>query len=157
MNENAIKKVALFPGSFDPFTIGHESLITRGLKFVDEIVIAIGVNESKKTMFSLDERMAMIHRLYKNEPRVCVMSYDSTTVDFAQKVGAGFILRGVRNAADFEYEKNIADVNRQLAGIETFLLFTLPEHMYVSSSIVRELLHYGKDISQFVPKGTGLY
>ena len=101
--------------------------------------------------------MEAIPELYKDEPRVRVMSYDSLTVDFAQQMNAGFILRGIRTVNDFEYEKSIADVNRKLSGIETFILFTEPEHTHISSSIVRELLRYGKDISQFVPKGTNLY
>ena len=133
-----LKRIALFPGTFDPFTIGHESLVSRGLELVDEIIMAI-------------------QELYKDEPRVRVMSYDSLTVDFAQQMNAGFILRGIRTVNDFEYEKSIADVNRKLSGIETFILFTEPEHTHISSSIVRELLRYGKDISQFVPKGTNLY
>ena len=127
-----LKRIALFPGTFDPFTIGHESLVSRGLELA-------------------------IQELYKDEPRVRVMSYDSLTVDFAQQMNAGFILRGIRTVNDFEYEKSIADVNRKLSGIETFILFTEPEHTHISSSIVRELLRYGKDISQFVPKGTNLY
>lgn len=151
------KRIALFPGTFDPFTIGHESLVSRGLALVDEIVISIGINEKKQTYFSLEMRLEAIRHLYKNEPRVRVASYDSLTVDFACEMNAGFILRGIRTVNDFEYEKSIADVNRKLSGIETFILFTEPEHTHISSSIVRELLRYGKDISLFVPKGTDLY
>lgn len=151
------KRIALFPGTFDPFTIGHQSLVSRGLALVDEIIISIGINDKKQTYFSLDKRMESIYNLYKDEPRVKVMSYDSLTVDFAEKVGAEYIMRGIRTVNDFEYEKSIADVNRKLSGIETFILFTEPEHTHISSSIVRELLRYGKDISQFVPKGTNLY
>lgn len=152
-----LKRVALFPGTFDPFTIGHESLVSRGLALVDEIIISIGINDTKRTHFTLEKRLEAIAHLYKDEPRVKVMSYDSLTVDFAHEVGAEFILRGIRTVNDFEYEKSIADVNRKLSGIETFILFTEPEHTHISSSIVRELLRYGKDISQFVPKGTNLY
>ena len=119
------KRIALFPGTFDPFTIGHQSLVRRGLELVDEIVISIGINDKKLTYFSLEKRMEAIWNLYKDNPRVKVMS--------------------------------IADVNRKLTGIETFILFTEPEHTHISSSIVRELLRYGKDISQFVPKETRLY
>lgn len=151
------KRIALFPGTFDPFTIGHESLVTRGLELVDEIIISIGINEKKQTYYSLEKRLDAIRQLYKDDPRVKVMPYDSLTVDFAEQEGAGFILRGIRTVNDFEYEKSIADVNRKLSGIETFILFTEPEHTHISSSIVRELLRYGKDISQFVPKGTNLY
>jgi len=152
-----MKRIALFPGTFDPFTIGHQSLVTRGLELVDEIIISIGVNENKKTYFSLEKRLEAIECLYQDEPRVKVMSYDSLTVDFAKEMEAGFILRGIRTVNDFEYEKSIADINRILTGIDTFILFTQPEHTHISSSIVRELLRYGKDISQFVPKETRLY
>lgn len=147
------KRIALFPGTFDPFTVGHESLVTRGLALVDEIIISIGINDKKLTYFTLDKRIKAIENLYKDNPRVKVMPYNSLTVDFARDVNAGFILRGIRTVNDFEYEKSIADVNRKLTGIETFILFTEPEHTHISSSIVRELLRYGKDISQFVPKG----
>ena len=140
------KRIALFPGTFDPFTIGHQSLVRRGLELVDEIVISIGINDKKLTYFSLEKRMEAIWNLYKDNPRVKVMSYNQLTVDFAKEVGAGFILRGIRTVNDFEYEKTIADVNRKLTGIETFILFTEPEHTHISSSIVRELLRYGKDI-----------
>lgn len=157
MSSTEYKRIALFPGTFDPFTIGHESLVSRGLALVDEIIISIGINEKKQTYYTLEMRMEAIRQLYKDEPRVKVMSYDSLTVDFAEQVGAAFILRGIRTVNDFEYEKSIADVNRKLSGIETFILFTEPEHTHISSSIVRELLRYGKDISQFVPKGTNLY
>lgn len=151
------RRVALFPGTFDPFTIGHQSLVTRGLDLVDEIIISIGINDKKNTYFSLDRRVESIRELYKDNPRVRVMSYDKLTVDFANEVGAGFILRGIRTVNDFEYEKTIADVNRKLAGIETFILFTEPEHTHISSSIVRELLRFGKDVSQFVPEGINLF
>ena len=152
-----MKRIALFPGTFDPFTIGHQSLVTRGLTLVDEIVISIGINDKKLTYFSLERRIEAIRCLYKNEPRVTVQQYNSLTVDFAKEMGAEFILRGIRTVNDFEYEKSIADVNRKLAGIETFILFTEPEHTHISSSIVRELLRYGKDISLFVPKETELF
>ena len=146
------KRIAIFPGAFDPFTKGHASLVERGLLMVDEIIIAIGINGNKKNCFPLEERLAAIREWYKAVSRVIVSSYQSLTVDFAKQVGAGFILRGIRSVNDFEYEKNIADINRILTGIETVILFTLPEHAHVSSSIVRELLHYGKDVSSFLPK-----
>lgn len=152
-----MKKKALFPGTFDPFTIGHQSLVKRGLTLVDEIVIAIGLNEKKQTYFSLEKRLDAIRLLYKENPKVKVIAYDSLTVDFAREMDCRFILRGIRTVNDFEYEKSIADVNRKLSGIETFILFTEPEHTHISSSIVRELLRYGKDISLFVPKETKLY
>jgi pantetheine-phosphate adenylyltransferase, bacterial len=152
-----MKKKAIFPGTFDPFTIGHESLVRRGLTIVDEIIISIGVNESKKTYFPLDKRISMIQELYRNEPRVTIASYDCLTVDFANQVGAEFIIRGIRSVNDFEYEKTIADMNRKIAGIETFVLFTEPEYTHISSTIVRELLRYGHDIKDFVPKDIDIY
>lgn len=153
VSDHANKRIALFPGTFDPFTIGHESLVQRALGLVDEIVIAIGVNESKKTYFSLEQRLFMIGNFYENEPRVEVGYYDSLTIDFAKKTGAKYILRGIRSVNDFEYEKTIADMNRALSGIETFVLFTEPALTHVSSTQVRELLRYGHDVSDFIPKG----
>jgi len=146
------KRIALFPGTFDPFTVGHESLVRRGLTLVDELVIAIGVNEAKQSYFPVEKRLQMIRDLYQPEPRVRVESYDTLTVDFAREVGASFILRGIRSVADFEYEKTIAHMNQTLSGIETILLFTEPTHVHISSSIVRELLRYGRDVSQFLPE-----
>lgn len=151
------KRIALFPGTFDPFTIGHESLVRRGLSIMDEIVIAIGVNEAKKSFFPLEKRLTMIRDLYDAEPRVRVESYDSLTIEFAQKATAQYILRGIRSVADFEYEKTIADMNRTISGIETFVLFTEPALTHVSSSHVRELLRYGYDISRFVPEKLNIF
>jgi len=151
------KRTALFPGTFDPFTIGHESLVRRGLSLMDEVVIAIGVNDSKKSYFTLEKRLEMIRDLYKDEPRVKVESYDSLTIDFARKMGARYILRGIRSVFDFEYEKTIADMNRTISGIETFVLFTEPALTHISSTQVRELLRYGCDVSSFVPKGIELH
>lgn len=144
---------AIFPGTFDPFTIGHYSVVTRMLTFMDEVIIGIGINENKNTYFPVERREEMIRELYKNNPRVKVMSYDCLTIDFAQQVEAQFIVRGIRTVKDFEYEETIADINRKLAGIETILLFTEPELSCISSTIVRELLGYGKDISMFIPEG----
>ncbi|MFA6911998.1 MAG: pantetheine-phosphate adenylyltransferase [Proteiniphilum sp.] len=147
------KRIALFPGTFDPFTLGHESLVRRGLTLMDEIVIAIGINEAKKSYFTLEKRIGMIRDLYRDEPRVKVESYNSLTIRFAEEVGARFILRGIRSVIDFEYEKTIADMNRTISGIETFLLFTEPALSHISSSHVRELLCYGQDVSNFIPPG----
>ena len=144
---------AIFPGTFDPFTIGHYSIVTRALTFMDEVTIGIGINENKNTNFPIEKRVEMIQKLYKNEPRIKVMSYDCLTIDFAQQVDAQFIVRGIRTVKDFEYEETIADINRKLAGIETILLFTEPELTCISSTIVRELLSYNKDISMFIPEG----
>ena len=144
---------AIFPGTFDPFTIGHYSIVTRALTFMDEVTIGIGINENKNTYFPIEKRVEMMQKLYKNEPRIKVMSYDCLTIDFAQQVDAQFIVRGIRTVKDFEYEETIADINRKLAGIETILLFTEPELTCISSTIVRELLSYNKDISMFIPEG----
>lgn len=144
---------AIFPGTFDPFTIGHYSVVQRNLTFMDEVVIGIGINENKNTYFPIEKRVEMIRKFYKDEPRIKVESYDCLTIDFARQVDAQFIVRGIRTVKDFEYEETIADINRKLAGIETILLFTEPELTCVSSTIVRELLGYNKDISMFIPKG----
>ncbi len=141
----------LFPGSFDPFTLGHKSIVDRILPMADEVVIAIGVNAGKKSMFSLEERMAQIQKVYANEPRVKVASYEGLTTDFAESIGATVMVRGVRTAQDFEFERTLADVNRQLTGIETILLITEPQYSAISSSVVRELLSYGKDVKDFLP------
>lgn len=149
-------KRAIFPGTFDPFTIGHYSVVKRALSFMDEVIIGIGINENKNTYFPVEKRLEMIRELYKDEQRVKVMAYDCLTIDFAEQLDAGFIIRGIRTVKDFEYEETISDVNRKLAGIETILLFTEPELSCVSSTIVRELLHFNKDISQFIPEGMKL-
>lgn len=144
-------RIAIFPGTFDPFTIGHDALVRRALNIVDELYIAIGINTEKRTMLTLDERMERIATLYKDEPRIHVVSYEGLTTDFAQSIGAKFIVRGVRNTIDFEYERNIADINRMLTGIDTLLLISEPEYAAISSSMVRELAHFGKDISKYLP------
>lgn len=146
-------KRAIFPGTFDPFTIGHYSVVKRALTFMDEIIIGIGINDSKRTWFPTEKRVEMVRRLYADEPRIRVEAYDNLTVDFAIQHEAQFIIRGIRTVRDFEYEETIADINRKLAGIETILLFTEPELTSVSSTIVRELLHYGKDVTSFLPEG----
>lgn len=144
---------AIFPGTFDPFTVGHASIVNRSLGFMDELIIGIGINENKNTYFPIEKREEMIRRLYAHEPRVKVVSYDNLTVDLAKQWEARFIIRGIRTVKDFEYEETIADINRKLEGIETILLFTEPELTCVSSSVVRELLNFGKDISRFLPEG----
>lgn len=144
-------KRAIFPGTFDPFTIGHFSIVQRGLSIFDEIVIAIGVNQTKKSFFDIDKRVDIIQQAFGNDPRIVVSTYDSLTVDFARSVGADYVLRGLRSVIDFEYEQTIADANRKIAGIETVILFTELKYSYVSSTVVRDLIAYGKDISEFLP------
>ena len=146
-----MKKV-LLPGSFDPFTLGHADIVKRALELFDEVVIAVGYNEQKTGWLPVEERVEAIKRLYKDEPRVRVESYTGLTVDFAKKLGAAAIIRGVRTAADFEYEMQMADVNRQLTGIETILLYAEPVLASVSSSALRELQHFGVDVSAYLPK-----
>ncbi len=146
-------KTALFPGSFDPFTRGHQSIVDRTVASIaDRVVIAIGVNYNKKNMYTLEERIAAIKQVYKDNPNVEVVSYQGLTTDFAQQIDADFIVRGVRSVKDFEFERDIAEVNRCLSGIETILLFTEPDLSHISSSIVRELKSYNKDISDYLPK-----
>lgn len=149
-------KRAIFPGTFDPFTIGHYSIVERGLTFFDEIVVAVGVNQSKRTLFDLDKRLDIIRQAFRNEHRVTVQTYDCLTVDFAQSVGACFVLRGLRSVGDFEYERTIADANRKLTGVETVILFTELKYSYISSTVVRDLIAYGKDISDFLPPKVNL-
>lgn len=148
---NPQRKVAIFPGSFDPFTVGHASIVERGLPLFDEIVIGVGINENKRALYSSDRRVEAISRLYAHEPRVRVEAYDDLTVDFARRCGASFILRGLRSVKDFEYERDIANMNHRLTGIETVLLFTEPHYSSISSSVVRELIAFGKDVRDFLP------
>ena len=144
-------KRAIFPGSFDPFTIGHHDIVMRGLEIFDEIIIGIGRNYTKREFFPIEERLAAIRRTYDQDSRVRVEVYDGLTVDFAAEHNAQFILRGVRSTQDFEYERNIAEANKQLSGIETILLYTRPEYAHISSTLVRDLHSHHKDITPFLP------
>lgn len=146
-----MKRIAIFPGTFDPFTIGHASLVERSLNVVDEIIIAIGINESKNTCYPLEERISMIESLYEDDDRISVKSYKGLTVDFAKENKSSIIIRGIRSVNDFEYEKTIADINKKISGIETIVLFTEPELTHISSTIVRELLRFGHNIDSFIP------
>ena len=145
-------KTAIFPGTFDPFTVGHASIVERGLPLFDRIVIGVGVNDNKRTLYTNEERVRNIQEIYANEPRVKVVAYDDLTVDLAKREEATFILRGIRSVKDFEYERDIAAMNERLSGVETVLLFTEPQYMSISSSVVRELLRFGKDVTEFRPK-----
>ena len=146
-----MKRRALFPGSFDPFTIGHFSLVRRALTIVDEIIIAIGINESKNSFLPLEKRVEYIKQVFKDESRVRVVTYDDLTVNVVRREQASFILRGVRNSVDFEYERMIAEVNRALEGIETLLLFSEPEFAHISSSMVREVACFDRNVDVFLP------
>ena len=143
---------AIFPGSFDPITLGHVDIVNRALPLFDEIIIAIGVNSDKKYMFSLEERINFIKENYKNEPKIKVTTYKGLTTDYCLKIKADFILRGLRNPADFEFEKAIAQTNRKLSNIETVFLLTSADTSFISSSIVRDVYRHGGDISAFVPE-----
>jgi len=144
-------KKAIFPGSFDPITLGHVDIINRGVTLFDEVIIAIGENSSKDYMFSLDERIAFIERAFKDNPKVRVMSYSGLTIEFCKEVGVDFILRGLRNPADFEFEKAIAHTNRHLSTLETVFLLTSAQTSFISSSIVREIIRFGGDYKKLVP------
>lgn len=144
---------ALFPGTFDPFTVGHESIVRRALLIIDELVIGIAASDEKHTYFPLEKREQMIKELFKDEPRIKVVSYNDLTIDLARRENTPFIIRGIRSVKDYEYEATLADINRQLAGIETLVLYTEPELSSISSTIVRDLLRHGKDVSSFLPKG----
>ena len=147
-----MNKIAIFPGSFDPFTIGHKNIVDRALESVaDEVIVAIGINYEKKYMFSLEERLQAIREVYKDEPRVRVESYEGLTTDFAKRVGGHFLLKGMRSVKDYEYERDMAEVNHRLTGIETVLLFTDAQYSSVSSSIVRELISYHQDVKDYLP------
>jgi len=142
---------AVFPGSFDPITLGHYDIIKRGLTLFDEIILAIGVNAEKKYMFSLEERKNFIEEAFKDEPKIKVMTYKGLTVDFCKQQDANFILRGLRNPADFEFEKAIAHTNRKLTEIETVFLLTSSGKSYISSSIVRDVIRNNGDYTGLVP------
>ena len=144
-------KKAVFPGSFDPLTLGHCDIIDRSVDLFDEIIVAIGNNESKECMFTIEERKKFITTNYLNEAKIKVMEYKGLTAEFCKKVKADFILRGLRNPADFEFEKSVAQVNRRLSGIETLFLLTAADYSYISSSIVREIINNNGDYSSLVP------
>ena len=148
-----MSNVALFPGSFDPFTIGHESIVYRSVDLFDKIYIGVGHNDNKKTYFSLEARVDMIRDVFKNHPKIEVTHYSDLTIDLCRRVGARFILRGLRTSADFEYERAIAQVNKKmLPAIETVFFLTLPEHTPINSSVVRDIITHHGDVSMFVPE-----
>ena len=144
-------RTAIFVGSFDPFTIGHDDIARRALALVDRLVIGVGVNERKACSRTAEERISAIQQLYADEPRIEVMGFSDLTVTFAKRVGAQFVIKGVRSVKDFEYEREQAEINRRLTGLETILLCAQPQLASVSSSLVRELEHFGQDVTQFLP------
>jgi pantetheine-phosphate adenylyltransferase len=149
-------KKALFPGSFDPITLGHYDIIKRSIPLFDEIVVAIGINAEKKYMFSLEDRKRFIEEAFADEPKISVVTYEGLTIDFCKKIKAQFILRGLRNPADFEFEKAIAHTNRRLSKIETVFLLTAAKTSYISSSIVRDVIRNGGEYELLVPDSVRL-
>ena len=152
-----MNKIAIFPGSFSPFTLGHRSVVDRALPLFEKIIIAIGINSEKNEYFSIEEREQWINEIYKNNSKIEVQFYEGLTVDLCEKVGANYILRGLRDSHDFKYEKNIAQTNKKLNDrIETIFIITPPEISHISSTIVRDIIKNGGDVSQFLPKEVDL-
>ncbi len=152
-----MNKIAVFPGSFDPFTAGHEAIVKMALPLFDTIIIAVGVNSVKNGIFTPEKRIEMIKKVFIKNPAVKVDSYDGLTVDYCRKVGAKHIIRGLRTSADFEFERAIAQVNRVMAAeVESVFFLSSPEHSSINSTIVREILRYNGDVSQFVPEGINI-
>jgi pantetheine-phosphate adenylyltransferase len=152
-----MERIAIFPGSFDPFTIGHESVVRRAMSLFDKIIIMIGYNSNKQPFFPLNKRLKWIKEVFKNDSNISVEAYEGLTVDFCKKVNAKYILRGIRTSSDFEYERAIAQVNKQMyPEIESVLLLTLPEYTPVNSSIVRDIILHGGDASKFLPKALNI-
>jgi pantetheine-phosphate adenylyltransferase len=149
-----MEKIAIFPGSFDPFTIGHESIVQRAIPLFDKIYIMIGHNANKESFFSIEKRLKWINQVFKNEKSIEVRLHEGLTVDFCKEVGAQYILRGIRTSSDFEYERAIAQINKKMhPEIESVFLLTLPEHTPVNATIIRDIVYHGGDASMFLPKG----
>ncbi len=152
-----MERIAVFPGSFDPITIGHESVVMRALPLFDKIILAIGENSSKHNFFPIEQRKEWIRIIFKDYPQVDVQAYSGLTIDYCKRVGAGFLLRGLRTSADFEFERSIGQTNRKLnSEVETIFMLTLPEHTFISSSVVRDIVKHGGDATSFVPKAVQL-
>jgi pantetheine-phosphate adenylyltransferase len=148
-----MSKVAVFPGSFSPFSIGHQSVVEKALPLFDKIIISIGVNSKKNQYFSIQERMQWIESVYTNNEKIEIKRYEGLTIDFCKKEGANFILRGLRDSYDFKFEKNIAQMNKDLdSSIETIFIITPPELSHISSSLIRDIIKNGGDVSKFIPK-----
>ncbi|HVA98952.1 MAG TPA: pantetheine-phosphate adenylyltransferase [Bacteroidia bacterium] len=149
--------MAVFPGSFDPITIGHESIIYKALPLFDELIIAIGINAEKKYFFSLEKRILFLEQLFKKEPKIKIKTYKGLTVDFCEQQNAKYIVRGLRTAADFEFERSIAQMNKAMNNsVETVFFISNPEFSAITSTIVREIIRYDGDVKKFIPKGINL-
>lgn len=152
-----MEKIAVFPGSFDPFTVGHENIVLRGLDLFDEIIVAIGVNSTKQPLLHVEARVKMVKRVFDSIPKVRADFFEGLTVDYCKKVHATHMLRGIRTAADFEYERAIAQINKKmLPSVESIFLLTTPEHTPVNSTIIRDIIRNGGDASQFLPEGVDI-
>lgn len=147
-----MQRICLFPGTFDPVTLGHTDIIDRALPLFDELIIGIGINATKVPMFSVEQRVEWLKEIYRNEPKIRVASYEGLTVNFCKEVNARFILRGIRYVSDFEYEKAIADINRKMEHeVETIFLTCSPEYSTIASTLVRDVIRHGGDVAQFLP------
>ncbi len=147
-----MEKIAVFPGSFDPFTVGHENIVLRGLGLFDQIIVAIGVHSTKQPLLKIEARVEMVNRVFANNDQVSADFFEGLTVDYCRKVNATHMLRGIRTAADFEYERAIAQINKKmLPSVESIFLLTTPEHTPVNSTIIRDIIRNGGDASQFLP------
>lgn len=152
-----MEKNAIFPGSFDPFTVGHESVVLRALSLFDKIIIAVGYNANKKSLFSIEQRLAIICKVFENEPRIEVISFEGLTVDLCKKINISFILRGLRTSDDFEFERAVGQVNKAMnPEIESVYFLTAPEHSFVNSSVVREIIMHNGNPTQFIPKSVNI-
>lgn len=146
-------KIAVFPGSFDPITVGHVDLVRRALPLFDRIIVAVGVNTTKKNLFSLEQRLKWLHQVFEHDEQISVDYFENLTAHYCQRIGARYLLRGLRNAADFDYEKTISQLNHIVGGgIETVFLIAQPEYSHISSTIVREIIVGGGDATPFIPK-----
>lgn len=152
-----MEKIAVFAGSFDPFTVGHESVVRRALPLFDKIIIAVGFNQEKKQFFSIEKRMAMINDIFNDEPKVSVDKFTGLTVEYCREMGAKYLLRGLRTAADFEFERSIAQLNKSMyPEVESVFILALPEHAPINSTIVRDIIRFKGDASKFLPVKTDL-